>query len=264
MAGERLPVILSAIDEERFGIRTARCSAMTAELLPAVLSFCRENQVSLAIARCLVDDLSAVQAMERAGFFLADTLIYYTRDLVNLPLPVDTGQVPVRPVRPGEETAVLNVAAAAFHDYSGHYHADKRLDRALCDQVYASWAWRACLSREVADQVLVADLQDTVVGFAVLRLNGPEEGEGVLYGVAPASQGRGIYRSLLIQSMSWVRLQGAQRMLYSTQITNMAAQKTLARLGFEPSHAYYTLHKWFDQGVAGERRTNGKPALYPL
>ncbi len=252
-----LPVDLSAIDEERFGIRTARCSAMTADFLPEAVAFCRENQVVLLIARCPVGDLPSVQAMERAGFFLTDTLVYYVRDLVALPIPADVGQVPVRPVRDGEEESVRDVAAAAFHGYSGHYHADSRLDPALCDQVYSSWAWNASLSRDAARPVLVADLQGAVAGFAVLRLNEPEEGEGVLYGVAPAARGRGIYRSLLIQSMSWFQLRGARRMLYSTQVTNAPAQKTLVRLGFEVSHAYYTLHKWFDQDPASRGGTNG-------
>jgi GNAT superfamily N-acetyltransferase len=109
-----------------------------------------------------------------------------------------------------------------------------------------SWAFRSCVSRDVADEVLVADLAGSIVGFATLRLNGAEEGEGVLFGVAPRAQRKGIYRSLVINSMQWCLAKGMRHMIYSTQINNIAVQKVLVRLGFEPSYAYYTFHKWFD------------------
>ena len=69
------------------------------------------------------------------------------------------------------------MATEAFRGYYGHCHADQRLDRAKCDEVYRDWALRSCLSRDVADQVLVAVLDGSIVGFGDLRLNTPEEGE---------------------------------------------------------------------------------------
>jgi len=238
---------LSAIDEERFGIRTARVSSMTAEALPSVLEFCRTKDVIFLIARCAASDLKAAQAMEQEGFLLMDTLVYYARNLTKGPLPQDTGKVPVRTIRPGDEDAVRRVATESFRGYFGHYHADPRLDRAKCDEVYTSWAVRSCLSREVADEVLVADRDGDIVGFATLKLNNAEEGEGVLFGVAPEAQGQGIYRSFIVRAMERFLLKGARRMIVSTQITNIAVQKVWTRLGFEPAYAYYTFHEWFDQ-----------------
>jgi GNAT superfamily N-acetyltransferase len=167
------------------------------------------------------------------------------RNLIKPPLPADTGKVPIRPVRPGEDEQVREVAAGSFRGYFGHYHADPRLDRRLCDEAYVSWAQRSCLSREVAHEVLVAEVDGRVAGMATLRLNDAEEGEGVLLGVAPAAQGQGVYRSSMIRALEWCRAQGASRMVVSTQITNLAVQKVWTRVGFEPSLAYYTFHKWF-------------------
>ena len=45
-------------------------------------------------------------------------------------------------------------------------------------------------------EVLVAEVDGRLAGFATLRMNNSEEGEGVLFGVAPFAQGSGIYRSL--------------------------------------------------------------------
>lgn len=175
-----------------------------------------------------------------------DTLVYYKRDLVKNPIPPDTGQAKVRSVQPGEEHAVKAVAAESFRGYFGHYHADERLDRAKCDAIYPDWAFRSCVLRGVADEVLVAELHNSVVGFATLCLNSPEEGEGVLFGVSPRAQKRGIYRSFMISGMEWCLSKGATHMVVSTQITNIAVQKVWVRIGFEPSHACYTFHKWFN------------------
>jgi GNAT superfamily N-acetyltransferase len=245
MTPETPQVHMSAIDEKRFGMPTARASDVSLDTLPSIMDFCRTGHVVLLIARCMASQLDAAQAMEREGFLLMDTLVYYARDLVRVPIPADIGEIPVRPARPGEEHTVKAVAAEAFRGYFGHYHADERLERAKCDEIYPDWAFRSCVSRDVADEVLVAEEDASIVGLATLRLNSPEEGEGVLFGIVPPAQRRGIYRSFMIGGMEWCLSQGTTRMVVSTQITNVAVQKVWTRVGFEPHHAQYTFHKWF-------------------
>jgi GNAT superfamily N-acetyltransferase len=245
MSSSSLDVHLSTMDEERFGIRTAKASQVSATTLPALLDFCQAQGVTLLIARCPTSELEAAQAMEQRGFSLMDTLVYYARSLVNAPLPGDDGRTLVRPVRPGDEEPVRDVAAKCFQGYLGHYHADARLDRARCDEVYTDWAYRSCVSREVADEVLVAEIDGAVAGFATVRLNSLEESEGLLAGVATWARSRGVYRALLIERMRWSLSQGATRTLISTQVTNTTVQRQWTRLGYEPSHSYYTFHRWF-------------------
>lgn len=237
-------IALSPLDEDRFDIPSARASGVTIERVPEMIAFCREHGVTFLIARSRATDLNAAQAMERQGFLLMDTLVYWTRSLRESAIPPDTNDVPVRLMRSADGEQVIAVAVESFRDYFGHYHADERLERTRCDAVYTSWAEKSC-SREMADEVLVADLKGSVAGFATLRMDSSEEGEGVLFGVAPTAQGRGIYRSLMIRGMEWCAARGAARMVVSTQITNTAVQKVWARLGFELSHANYTFHRWF-------------------
>ena len=135
-------VRLSEIDEKRFGMRSAHAEGITAADLPDIVEFCRVNSVVFLIARCITTDLPAAQAMEENGFRLMDTLIYYTRHLVKAPIPEDTNDVQVRPVRSGEERQVEAIAFDAFKGYFGHYHADPYLDRVKCDEVYTDWAAR--------------------------------------------------------------------------------------------------------------------------
>jgi len=242
-------VSLSPIDRERFGVVTARDPDFDAETLPATLGFCRDHGVEMLVARCAAERLDAAQAMEQAGGRLMDTLVYYARPL-DRPFPGDEAAKPVRLLRPEDVPAVRRVAAASFRGYFGHYHADSRLDRAKCDETYASWAERSCVDRNVASAVLVAEHQGQLAGFLTLLRRGEEEQEIVLNGVDPSFQRHGLYRALVVEAMHQARAAGALRLVVSTQLINLGVQKTWARLGFELVRSYYTFHLWFDEAGA--------------
>ena len=210
MSPTQLTLGLSSIDEERFGIRSARASGLTVEALPGVIEFCQQNDVKFLVARCPVHELPAAQAMEGNGFILMDTLLYFARQLMNVSLPPIGDMLQIRSAHSHEAQEIGNLAAQVFQNYGGHYHADPRLDRQACDDVYASWAYRSCISREVADEVLVAELQGKAVGFITLKMRSQQEGEAPLYGVAPSMQGQGIGRDLMIEAMHWFASRGVE------------------------------------------------------
>lgn len=241
---EGTTISFSEIDSERFGMRIARAHIAKGSFQCA-LDFCATEGIKMLIARCSSNDVHTAQGMEASGFLLMDTLVYYSFDLAKRTIPDDSARALVRKFRMEDSAEIQRVAGAAFRGYYGHYHADPRLDRTKCDEGYVSWAVRSCTSRQVATEVLVAELDSRVVGFATLRLNSTEEGEGVLFGVAPEAQGLGIYRSFMVNGMQWCGTEKVQRMMVSTQITNTAVQKVWCRIGFEPAQSYYTFHKWF-------------------
>lgn len=236
-------ISLSPIDEERFGIVTARDPHVTAETLRAALEYCRAHRVELFIARCATDDLAAAQSLEGAGARIMDTLVYYTRSL-GAPLPESTSAVPIRTARPEDAADVQRVAREAFLGYRGHYHADPRLERERCDETYASWAHRSCVEPDVATRVLVAQHEGRIAGFLTMLERGPDEQEIVLNGVEPRAQRHGIYRSLVLSAIRAAHSDGAKQLGVSTQLTNVAVQKAWVRLGFEPARSYYTFHLW--------------------
>jgi GNAT superfamily N-acetyltransferase len=237
-------VEFSAIDSERFSIRVARANGVTADNISEVLRFCTAKSIDLLIARCDSSNFAAVHLMEHSGFALMDTLLYYKFELAQAITAELSSEARIRPFTPDDKPAVSDIAASAFRDYRGHYHADPRLDKEKCNEAYISWAERACVTGKSND-VLVAETGSGIVGFAVVRLNNADEGDGVLFAVRPSMQGRGIFQVLLAGAISWCRARGARHMLYSTQLTNIAAQRVLSRSGFYLDHAYYTFHKWF-------------------
>lgn len=246
MDPESLPVQLSRIDSERFGIVIARAPQVTTANLPHILDWSRKQHVKMLIARCSANALPTVHAMEQSGFLLMDTLLYFSRDLVRTLIPQDTLELNIKPAALADQAQVRQVAADAFRGYFGHYHSDPRLDRARCDELYASWAERAVESRQVADEVLVAASQGEILGLAALKINSPDEVDATLFAVAPFAQRRGVYRSLLVNCLHWAKTRGAARLISSTQLANVASQKSWTRVGFEFHHAFYTFHKWFD------------------
>jgi GNAT superfamily N-acetyltransferase len=236
----------SELDSGRFGIRVARAH-VSGGALPRVLDFCAVEKIDLLIARCATTDLPTAQEMERDGFLLMDTLVYYSFDLSRRKIPDAPVEFIVRPLVADDRDQIRRVASQAFKGYTGHYHADPRLDRHRCDEGYISWAERSTALKSAADEVLVAEHKESVVGFGTLRANSGNEVEGLLFGVAPEYQRRGVCRSLMMHSLRWCQSQGAQKMVISTQVTNIAMQKVWCRVGFEPSHAFYTFHKWFSE-----------------
>jgi GNAT superfamily N-acetyltransferase len=235
---------LSPLEEQQFGVRTTRVNEITSEAMPALLDYCRENQVRLVIARCSTEDLTTAQDLEEAGARVMDTLIYYTYEYARRPDAEFNSRTTIRAVRPDEVEEVCTIATRSFEGYRGHYHVDRKLDQEACDRVYPSWVRRSVLDRAVAGEVFVCEVDERMAGFATMRQNSPEEGEGVLFGVATWAQGRGIYRDLIQRGLAWCRASGSQRMVVSTQVTNLAVQKVWVRSGFEPSRSYYTFHLW--------------------
>jgi dTDP-4-amino-4,6-dideoxy-D-galactose acyltransferase len=239
-------VEVSSLDEKRFGVKTAIARHFTALHWDHLRSFCLKSKVRFCIVRCAAEDLEAAHCLEENGFQWMDTLVYYGRPLSPRDgAPVPQPSVRIRAMRSSDKATIRRVAQQAFRNYSSHYHADLNLQRAACDALYADWAIREASTRKPGRAMLVAEIAGAVVGFLSLRLNQPKEGEGVLFAVSPRWQGRGVGLALMRQGAVWCSEQGARRMIISTQITNIAAQKTFIRAGFEPVRYISTFHKWF-------------------
>lgn len=241
-------VELAPLESERFGIAVARTAHISRENLHEVLRFCRDHQVAMLIARVPAAELATVQALESEGFQLMDTLVRYEIEL-NSPKLTPAGTL-IRPMEPGEDEDVIRIARESFARYFGHYHADPRLDRAACDEVYVSWARRCCAWTGPSEVVLVAEVGGRVGGFAAIRVM-DEAGELWLGAVAPEARGRSLYRALSEAGMAWAQGRGARRFHADTQLQNYRAQRAWAGAGLTLGSAAHTLHKWFDRERAG-------------
>ncbi len=238
-------VRLSPLDMERFGTVIARADGLTARELPAVLDFCEANQVQMLIARSGVEDATTTHALESASFLLMDTLIYYERDLAASPVQPG-GTEEIRVLGPDDAAGVESIARECFREYLGHYHADRRLAREACTEVYASWARSSCENVGPDAFVLVAG-SPRPDGFSTFRRTASGEGELMLGAVLQAARGRGLYRQMTLAGMLRLQESGTTRFVTSTHLGNWGAQAAWSGAGLSPFRAYHTFHRWFDR-----------------
>jgi RimJ/RimL family protein N-acetyltransferase len=236
---------LSPLDHARFGARTVRTDSLTAANLRRVLDVCEAERADLLIARSTDTTLATIRVAQEAGLNLMDILMCWVRDLSQ---PVETVGIDlnVRECEPGDVDQVRSVARRAYSSYPGHYHADPRLDPALCDETYADWAARSC-GPDSSARAFVAGSGGRIAGFASVRIRDDGDGEGVLSGVDPDFRGRGFFQALHARRTAWCRELGAPRLWCVTRAANVASQRVYLKVGFRPSHALYVFHKWFDQ-----------------
>jgi GNAT superfamily N-acetyltransferase len=243
-------IIESKIDLYRFGVKTGKVFITNADSATNIDSEARSNNFRWIIARCESTSISAAQQLEDMGFRLMDTLLY--SELQKLP---DVGSIPPcgynwRHSSPDDSTVVSNIARSAFSGYQSHYHADPKLPRDLCNETYADWASKSCLDSDIASQVIIAyqtHEPNHPIAFGALKVRERSTIEGVLFAVDPHHLRRGLFSFLLKQCCFLAKELNFAIVLYSTQITNIATQRTLGRLGFLPTKYVYTFHKWYEQ-----------------
>jgi|AraplaCL_Col_mMS_1032034.scaffolds.fasta_scaffold01671_5 hypothetical protein len=237
---------LSKIDEERFGHVIAKAKLESGDDVDALLSTARDGKVEMIIVRLPTSELALAQELERKGGILSDTLVYYQKKRIEQYSEDLPDGYRACLVETSDMDAVGRIAAESFKGYFGHYHADPRLDRGACDAVYSSWARNSCRKGDLADEVILIKAGQEIAAFATLKKINATTFEGVLFGVAPGHQGKGLYLDLMKLSQNWGGEGKFGRMVVSTQITNVVVQKNWCRVGMEPLNSFYTFHVWMN------------------
>nr|BFD59368.1 hypothetical protein CKG001_14750 [Bdellovibrio sp. CKG001] len=238
-------IIDSPLETQRFNIKAGKIIIDHINEIERSLRTARAEGYDLLTCRVSTKDLFLLQALEREGFFLTDTLLYYRTDISSGDSAADDWASPIRDEKSIQQ--VREVVSLAFKGYPSHYSMDKNLNPERCEEIYEDWALRSCRDRTVATEVLGRFEDGKLVAFLSVK-DHMSHGEVLLAAVHPLYQGQGLLQKLLSASVSWARQQGHHEIFYSTQIQNIAAQKALIRKGWEISHSFYTLHCWINQG----------------
>ena len=218
-----------------------------AGLADAVLAACRADGVVHLNVRADADDFTLMQCLEKKGFYLADTIVTY----IFIPRRQELGHgkylFTTRLYEPADHDAVLAVAAEAYRNFFGRYHADPHLPRELCDRLYQAWA-RQLLDGGLAETIIVAERKGKVVGFLgyrlkrdILEATGVKCVGGGLGGCTP--EGFGAYTAILEEAMR----EGMHRydmQDFETQLNNVNIVRIYQKLNFEYARAKHTVHAW--------------------
>lgn len=238
-------LIDSPLESQRFNIKAGKIKISSGKDIAPVLALAKDRGYHFLSCRIPTAEVFLFQDLEKHGFFLTDTLLYYKRSTQGAEKQSDWKSCL------GNENLVKQVCEVAdksFAGYPSHYAMDLRLDQNAASEVYKDWAQRSCFDRNMATDVLCKieeneNQEDNVVAFVSLKSH-KNFADVLLAAVHPNHQGKGLLQKLLTASVSWAANLGHPEVFYSTQIQNIAAQKALVRQGWELSHSYYTLHCW--------------------
>lgn len=124
--------------------------------------------------------------------------------------------------------------------WGSRFRLDKCFAPEVCDEMYRIWLQRSC-SREIADQVLITRLGNTLAGMITVRFSKPL-GQIGLVSVAPELQGHGIGRQLLLQVLRAASQAGCTELAVVTQVQNLAAVRLYQSVGFLPFEMLHWYH----------------------
>ena len=238
---------LSPLDHGRFGFPVAKGIVREQITGHAVAESARNLGARLAIVRVPANFLESVHSLEAGGALLCDTLVYFRRE-IDLP---PASQIAIgylySAATPNDADESESLARIAFSGYFNHYHADPRIDSAVRDEIYPSWARRICLDTNAASHVLIVrSAIGELIAFLAIKSHPQGRLEIVLNGVSPKHRGKGLYGFLIDEAQRWGQRQCGSELSISTQITNIGVQRIWCRAGFEPFEYFYTFHIWLD------------------
>lgn len=233
-------LVESTLESNRFSVKCGRLQISSVEEIRSAIQSADQQNYQFLSVRIPTNNVELVQKLENFGFYIADTLVYYKRDI---------STIEGEPVQWHSclnmshlERDVVAITELAFKDYPSHYAVDSFFSKSDVEEVYLDWARRSCVDRQVATDVIGQFVDDQLVAFASVK-DQTKYSEILLAAVHPQYQGQGLLQKLLAAAAAWAKAHGHNEIYYSTQIQNIAAQKALARQGWEMSHSLYTLHR---------------------
>ncbi|HEX6537353.1 MAG TPA: GNAT family N-acetyltransferase [Gemmatimonadaceae bacterium] len=152
----------------------------------------------------------------------------------------DTPPVTIRPAVPADLPALGRLGALLVR---AHHDFDR--ERFIAATPRTEHAYASFLGTQLEEStvvILVADRDDTVLGYVYAAVEGPDYislrgPAGVLHDILvdPAHREHGIGRMLLDAALAVLEARGARQVVLSTAVRNEAAQRLFARAGFRPT-----------------------------
>ena len=182
-------------------------------------------------------DLPAVLRGRGRVLLPADTLLYWRAVAgTGRRRPPPEGMI-VSTTRQPDADDLRRLVRESYADYTGHYRANPLFDPDDVTAGYVEWVEHTVTLGE-----LVTVWEDGQL--SAFMTTQPEEDnlEYVLSGVDKRWRGRGTYTQLLLAGEDIAVARGLRFVSLSTQAQNAVAQRSWARLGYEPVTAFSTLH----------------------
>ena len=215
--------------------------------------------IKLVFSRVPLNDLLTINAIQKEGSTFVDNLLTYYVNPRQIVIPkVELSNV--RTVKAGESdaNALSEIAREAFR--MSHFHADSKLPRNRCDELYVKWVLN-CL-HGLADTVLAAQKNSKIVGFITCKINNIDQKNsyGVidLIGVSREHRREKIGLLLLSEALKWFSKR-TRSVYVGTQDVNIPAIRLYEKARFRLTFPMATFHHHLTGKPAHLRRSSLSP-----
>ena len=226
--------------------------AIAEALTQGSLQATREQGCRNLQARIPIDNLTAIHALEDAGFQTMEILTTWMFDLTKSSIPPKRYPDLVRDSEPADTEPLIELARAIYEPIPDHFHVDPHLSSKASNELYAEWIRSSC-SGQLADQIAVAESDGEAVGYSTMKYFGDHDGlcnariaQLGLGGMSPDFRGRGLVTDLVSHNLEWLRRRQADFGFLGTQGNNIPPQRVWLKIGFKPVMMAITLHYWTD------------------
>ena len=258
-AGAGVALVEAAqFDSQCLGLKMAKVSWLSVEpsgeqrLVRAVITCLDSHGFEHVMIRTDAGNLRLMQALESAGFYLADTavkLVFRGGQSSNSA----TGRCRVEPFEASDLNQIQGISADIFR--RSRFYADPTFGKARVDDLHRRWVRNDCEGR--ADLVLVCRSNERVLGYIACLFTAarpsfalPSEADIDLIAVSPQAQGQGVGKALISAALQHYRGR-AERITVGTQGNNYPALGIYQQCGFQFESLTLTAHWRTRSGDAG-------------
>lgn len=230
------------LESRRFGLHIGRADlgsipGGTAALIDEI----RASDFDLVVLRYPAAETTLFAQLLGTGYAVihADTLLYAEKTLSG-PDPVELARFDHRVASVADRSTISDLVGEVFDQYGSHYSANPVLDPDVVRAGYVEWAHSFIGSRDRAFLVLSDPGEDELRAFSTVDTTSP--GEIVLVGVTPGARGHGWHGRASAVAEAQLRHAGCHTAWSSTQIHNIAVQRSWRTRGYVPRLSLQTVH----------------------
>jgi dTDP-4-amino-4,6-dideoxy-D-galactose acyltransferase len=227
-------------DTEFFGFPVASCELKEEDKIDFIRDSAINDGINLlyvVVPDCyyphLYKQLEKLRAVKQD-----EKTTYIKRDIRYTELPIG---VQIEEYQNGIPTPEMYELAIASGEYS-RFHLDTRISENKFQEMYRLWIENST-KKQIADTVLVARIENTIVGLVTLKFK-EKIGQIGIIAVASTVRGMGIGKQLMRAAENCCFQNGMDHMLVVTQAFNESACRLYDKAGFVVFKTEHIYHWW--------------------
>lgn len=174
------------------------------------------------------------------SLIVTDPTVYWGTDRLNPRDPLQENGI-LEEASTGDSETLRNVIESSFRGYQSHWHHNPLTAGINMADAYIEWTESVVARQQEGAYVLRTESDHEPIGMVLLDFCDSFI-EVLLAGIASEFQGRGHYSAILAGVEEVARGRGVDKVVISTQASNINVQKAWSRWGWLPTKTIQTVH----------------------